>query len=125
MIGCPRTVTEQMSPNVFFFFGGMLESYIGPERRVRTPGLAPLSKGFPLLLSGHVEDISNERETFWPRGEGSGSPIMAKKTVQGEDSERGENEIRKVDKVERHRVNKTTGGRGGGTIMDFGRGAFL
>ena len=79
-MGCPRTVTEQMSPS-YFFFEDILGSYVGPERRVRTPCLTPLSKGFPLLLIGHVEDVSNERQTFWPRGEGRASPDLAEKAV--------------------------------------------
>jgi len=108
MIGCPRTVTEQMSPNVFF--EDMLGRYVSPERRVRTPCLAPLCKGFPFLLSGHVKDVSNERKTFWPRGEGSAPPDSAEKTVQDEESKRGENESCKVEKFEHHRFNKTTGG---------------
>ena len=86
----------------------ILGSYIGPGGRARTPCLTPLGKGFPLLLSQHVEDVSNERQTFQPRGEWSASPGLAEKTVQGEEGERGKNEICK-EKDERHRVNKTTG----------------
>ena len=86
----------------------LLGSYLGSERRVRTPRLTPLSKCSPLLLSGHVEDVSNEGSTFWPRWEGSASPGLVEKTVQDKEGKRGKNEICKVEKVEHHR-GKTRG----------------